>query len=52
MWPGCSKHARRWGGSRKWGIIWHPQGAGKSIAMLGAASVLLVDPDARMPVTL
>lgn len=31
------------GGSRKGGVVWHTQGAGKSIEMVCAASVLLVE---------
>lgn len=37
------------GGSRKGGVVWHTQGAGKSIEMVCAASVLLVEPELRNP---
>ncbi|WP_027865890.1 type I restriction endonuclease subunit R [Massilia alkalitolerans] len=37
------------GGSRKGGVVWHTQGAGKSIEMVCSASVLLMDPRLSNP---
>lgn len=37
------------GVSRKGGGVWHTQGVGKSIKMVCAASVLLVEPEIRNP---
>lgn len=37
------------GGDRKGGVVWHTQGAGKSIEMACAASVLLVTPELNNP---
>lgn len=37
------------GGSRKGGVVWHTQGAGKSIEMACSASVLLMQPELSNP---
>lgn len=37
------------GGDRKGGVVWHTQGAGKSIEMVCSSSVLLMEPELRNP---
>lgn len=37
------------GGDRKGGVVWHTQGAGKSIEMVCSTSVLLMSPDLQNP---
>ena len=37
------------GGSRKGGVVWHTQGAGKSIEMVCSSSVLLMEPELSNP---
>jgi type I restriction enzyme R subunit len=37
------------GGNRKGGVVWHTQGAGKSIEMACSGSVLLIDPALNNP---
>lgn len=37
------------GGSRKGGVVWHTQGAGKSIEMVCSTSVLLMEPKLHNP---
>ena len=36
-------------GDRKGGVVWHTQGAGKSIEMVCASSLLLVEPELKNP---
>jgi type I restriction enzyme R subunit len=37
------------GGTRKGGVVWHTQGAGKSIEMVCSGSVLLIEPALKNP---
>ena len=37
------------GGDRKGGVVWHTQGAGKSIEMVCSSSVLLMEPELQNP---